>query len=85
MAYHPTEIGIIVSTKPEKAIKLVLAVFREEGANAVRAAKRLGVSTRNFHRYVENLKIKAEVDGIRAQARRERWLKNGRWPKKRKP
>lgn len=83
MSYHPTDIGLVVSKTPKKAAKLLLLVFREEGANAVLAAQRLSVSTRGFHRYVEQLGIKAEIDGLRAKARREKWLKSGRWPAKR--
>lgn len=82
MSYQPTDIGPVVSQKPDEATEQILKAFRSEGANAVLAAKRLGVSTRGFHRYVEQLGIKRQVDAMRARARKEGWLKSGRWPKK---
>jgi hypothetical protein len=82
MPYHPTNFGTFVIEKPDEATEKILRTFRAEGANAVLTAESLGISTRNFHRYVESLGIKRQIDAMRRRARKEGWLKSGRWPGK---
>ncbi len=82
MSYHPTDIGFQVSKYPEAAKKTLLDTYKQSGANAKDAAELVGVSERAFHRYVIKLGLARRVALIRAQARREGWLKSDLWPKK---
>ncbi len=80
MSYRPTELGRDVEWQPARAAKTILKAFAKAGANAEAAAKALGLSTRTFHRHVDKLGIKAQVDAIRAKAIEEGWHQTDRWP-----
>jgi hypothetical protein len=82
VTYRATDLGSQVALHPTEASAIILKAYRDAGANLRAAAEILGTSERSVHRYVERLRLTAQINALRARARHEGWLKSGRWPEK---
>jgi hypothetical protein len=71
MAYRQSEIGLTARIDPEAARRLLLAAFRESGADARLAAEYLLVNRRTFDRLVKLLGLSEKVEKLREAARRK--------------
>lgn len=64
-----TKMAALIVVDPERAAREILAAFKSCGASAEDAAKRYGVTRRQFDRWVKRLGIEAQIAELRDKQR----------------
>lgn len=68
-----TQFRALVSRDPDEARKTILRAYRSQGACLRDAAEELGITERTLHRWVQELKMRSELETLRNQALDEGW------------
>lgn len=65
---HYTTVGIwIMSGRPDMAKEAIVGTLRISGGNLAMAARELGVSIRQMHRFIDRLALREKLEEIRAE------------------